>query len=597
MPQVPYVPYPTAEPTTQGTPTLRIETPSAAFGENIGKAVEGFGQGLEHDSQLIWQRAVAMQELQNETDARNADIQASTQMGKLHADFSAKEGVNAGPAALEKYSSDLNEVYQRVRGTLTNPDAQRRYDATAVSVLNRSIFNGAGHSAEQMKQAAVKSAQAQVQTDADDLYHNPTEQGLDDYLDKARRSAHTVAGAQGLDPVATQELENKYTSHELSHLITGLAKQSPWKAGELLEKYRDSIHGQDIERVENSIQQAQRTAGARNISMQVNSDLNNPDMEDHRGLNDRIQDGREMAAKLAPKDELLPAYVDQHITADYNRWKQVNRDTEFTNKQTIEGALMGNFSNGKIPMTVDELRANPQVDAAWSSLKPSDQRHYLNTMSEMVRRGERVDPYTSLQARQKYVGMAQNDPNAFLETDILADRNLSVTDMKYLSGLKNQVYKQGGADPKLSHAMQVLRPDLDNAGITRTADPSTLDRFTGVMHDWMTDYINEHKKAPKDQEVLEAGRRLLQQIPGAHWWSGSTRPIEDTPSQEEMDTIRADIKSRDPTYNPSDEEIIRAVAKGRLKRAFDQPKPSGDKAGQHWNPDTMKWEEGAAEAK
>jgi hypothetical protein len=580
MPRVPYAPYPTVEPTTAGTPSLRIDTPGAAFGANIGQSLEGLGLSLERDSDKIFNRAVALQELQNETAARNADIAASTQMGKLHAEFSSLEGVNAGPKALEKYSADLNDVYQKIRSGLPNDDARRRYDSAALSVLNRSIFNGAGHSAQQMKLAAEGSAKAQVASAADDLYHNPTEQGLDSYLDKATSAANTVADLRGMDPIARKELQNKYTSHELSHLITGLAKREPWKAGELLERYRDRIHGDDIERVENSVQGAQRTVGARNISMQVNADLHDPDMEDHRGLEDRIADGREKAKELAPKDELLPAYVDAFITAEYNRWKQVQRDTEFSNKQTIEGALLGNFSEGKIPQNVDELRATPAVDSAWSSLKPSTQRHYLNVLSDVVRRGERVDPYSSLQERQKYVGMAQTEPNAFLEEDVLANKKLSVPDMKYLVGLKNQIIKQAGQDPSLTKALQVMSPDLNSAGISRTTDKDQYFKFVGALQDQLADYRTEHKRTPKAEEILQIGRRLLQEqaVPGRFFgdrWPSHIKTFELAPPQETIDAIKDDIRSRDPTMNPTDEQITREYIRQKYRRLFDQPAPTG----------------------
>lgn len=572
MPQVPYVPYPTTEPTTQGTSGVRVSTPPEAFGANIGRAVERFGLGLEQDSDKIWQRAVALQELQNETAARNADVQASTEMGKLHAGFSALEGVNAGPKALEKYSTDLNEVYQRVRGSLPNDDARRRYDASALSVLNRSIFNGAGHSAQQMKLAAEKSAQAIVQNDADDLYHNPTEQGLDTYLDKATSSARTVAGLRGLDANASKELENKYTSHELSHLIVGLAKREPWRAGDLLEKYRDRIHGDDIERVENSVQQAQRTVGARNISMQVNADLHDPDMEDHRGLEDRIADGREAAKKLNPKDELLPSYVDAQVTAEFNRWKQVQRDTEFENRQTIEGALVGNY--GKIPVTVDELRAIPNVDAAWSSMKPSTQRHYLNVMSQIQRSGDRIPPSDSLKERQRLVGLQQSDPNAFLQEDILeyVGKTLNTNDAKFLIGQQKATLKQAAQNPNSAHAMQVMAPDLQAAGLTRAADPDGYYKFYGAIHDWMQDHIMDHKKRPTDDEILKTGRMLLQRT-GAGWFSSGTALYEGPPTDDVVAEFNKRAKEIDPTAPELDaRQVGRLLLRERL-RVFDQPKP------------------------
>lgn len=606
MPQVPYVPYPTAEPTTQGTPSIRISTPPQAFGENIAKAVEGFGLGLEQDSDKIFNRAIAMQELQNETIARNADTVASQKMGVLHAQFQTQLGLNAGPQALEKYTKDLTAVYQDGRASLPNDDARRRYDANALSVLNRSIFNGAGHSGEQVKQAYMEGAQAQIKSIASNVYESSlvTRKGepvnLDQSIAQVRQAAEGYADMKGFTPEGRKEFVDQQVSTVIAHMLAGTARNRPQEAADLQDKYGAQLHGDDQIRVDNTIQDRTRTIQSK---IEVDKILNpawsaGPDekMPTEKDLRQQVD---AMADKLHPDDPLFKDAARNYFRSRFGALVAEQKNQEFNNRQTVEGALLGNFSQGKIPQTVDELTAIPEVQSAWGQLPNSTQRRYKNVLADIVSRGQKVDPYASLQARQEYVGQAQNNPQAFLDADFMTDKRLSIADMKYIAGLKNQVFKAGGADPKVSHALQVLRPDLDNAGITRTADPLLYDRLTGVMHDWMGDYIAEHKKAPKDQEILDAGRRLIQQQakPGAifgSWWPNQIRPIEDVPTQEQLDTIRSDIKSRDPTYNPSDEEIIRAVAKNKLKKMFDQAKPSGEHAGEKWNPDTMKWESGEA---
>jgi hypothetical protein len=564
---------------------------------------------LEQDSDKIFTRAIAMQELQNETIARNADAKASKEMGFLHADFQTKLGLNAGPQALEKYTKDLTDVYQRNRAALPNDDARRRYDANALSVLNRSIFNGAGHSGEQVKQAYAQGALGQISSIADNVYQSSltTSKGepinLDKSLAQARKAAGDYADIKGMTPNARNEFVAKQVSTVLSHMIAGTARNRPQEASDLYDKYGSMLHGDDALRVDNTVQERTRAVQSR---IEVDKILTpawsaGPDekVPSEKELRQQVD---AMADKLHPDDPLFKDAARNYFRSRFNALTAEQKNLEFNNRQTVEGALLGNFSNGQIPQTVDDLTAIPQVQQAWGQLNPSTQRRYKNVLAEMVAKGQKVDPYASLQARQEYIGQAQNNPQAFLDSEFITDKRLNISDMKYIANLKNQVFKAGGADPKVTHALQVLRPDLDNAGITRSADPALYDRLTGVMHDWMGDYIAEHKKAPKDQEILEAGRRLIQQqaTPGnifGNWWPNVTRPIEETPSQEDLDRIRDDALSRDPTYRPTDEELIRAIAKNRLKRAFEQPKPSGEKAGQVWNPDTKQWEEGKVEGK
>src|SRR6266446_3115149 len=108
MPQVPGL-TPTAQPGAYA-PEVNLPVPVDAFGGAVGHALEGLGGQVEQASDRIWQRAVEMQGLQNETEAKEADAKYMMQSGIMHADFINKEGLNAGPAALQKHIQELQNL-------------------------------------------------------------------------------------------------------------------------------------------------------------------------------------------------------------------------------------------------------------------------------------------------------------------------------------------------------------------------------------------------------------------------------------------------------------------------------------------------------
>ena len=113
MPQVPYIGYPTTQPIEPGE-QISVSTPGAAFGENVGAAIRGIGGQLEQSGNEIFGRAMAIQDLANETAAREADSQFAMEQGKLHADFIAN---NPGASARENLIPFINRAKHFAKNT------------------------------------------------------------------------------------------------------------------------------------------------------------------------------------------------------------------------------------------------------------------------------------------------------------------------------------------------------------------------------------------------------------------------------------------------------------------------------------------------
>src|SRR5258708_32217172 len=191
MPQVPGL-VPTASPSSGGTPELSINASPDAFGGAVGHALSGLGNALEGAGDKIWQRAMEMQNLQNETDAKNADADYMMKAGQLHADFSALEGTQA-KEAFPKYMEDLQGLRTEIRDGMKNPMAQKMYDSSSLSTMGRTIFNGAGHAAQQMKVASNNASSARVDQMVNGIESNPTDDvTYDRYTSAIRAEVQTL---------------------------------------------------------------------------------------------------------------------------------------------------------------------------------------------------------------------------------------------------------------------------------------------------------------------------------------------------------------------------------------------------------------------
>ena len=151
MPQVPYQPFPSVGPSEAGTPGLRVQPPGAAFGTDIAQAVSHLGQVAEHAGNEVFSRAIALQDVQNQSDARDAVTKLTLQTARLEAEFNASEGATAGPEALTAHIQRLSDLREQIRGQLKTPIAEKYYMQESQNWFQRNVFNAAGHSATQTK--------------------------------------------------------------------------------------------------------------------------------------------------------------------------------------------------------------------------------------------------------------------------------------------------------------------------------------------------------------------------------------------------------------------------------------------------------------
>ena len=290
---VPYTGDDTVSPQERPAQRVWVDAPAAAFGTGIAQATEGLGTTMEGAGKELFDRAIAMQQLNQETDAQAKGTSAMQEMGQLHAEFTQKEGANAGPDALNKLNTDLDAVRQKYRNQLNSPYAQKLYDTDTYSIMGRTAFNAAGHSGEQLKVYATGVNNDRVKAAADEAQTNPAdERAFQSALADAEHAARENGALHGRAPQQIEDDVKDAKSGIISNRILGMARNQPQAAQKMMDDALadGSLRGDNINKVASAVQKSLYTVGAKQTA-------------------DAVRDGTswEMGNKIIPIDRAADA--------------------------------------------------------------------------------------------------------------------------------------------------------------------------------------------------------------------------------------------------------------------------------------------------
>jgi hypothetical protein len=270
MAQVPYKGVPDVAPEDRATPYFHLNAISDAFGANIGQAISHLGGQIEKSSDELFGRAIALQKLRNETEADQAISDYMIKSAPLRADYNSKQGRDA----VDSYPGHIKELdglRTDIRKSLTNADAQRRYDASSRGFMGREIFSAAGHSATQNKLWANKEAAAGIDPLFQQIQQNPFDQNIfDKNIQDINDRLDKQADLGGWGPDQTNREKALHYSQALMHRIEAMSERGkPVEARQMLEANRDKIFAQHRNHVENVTQSHMDNTGARVIADNV----------------------------------------------------------------------------------------------------------------------------------------------------------------------------------------------------------------------------------------------------------------------------------------------------------------------------------------
>lgn len=546
MPQVPYNPVPTVEPSGQGQPTVQVSTPEAAFGGTVATAVQSLGKSVEGVGNELFARAQAMQSLRNETEAREADAQYMIEVGKLHAEFSSLEG-KAAVDAYPQYAQNMQDLRKQFRGGLSNPEAQRMFDSNSLSTMGRTIFNGAGHAATQQKQWAIGTAEAQIDLDGQTVSDNPNDDVLfQDKLNRTKSNVENRAALKGFDPgsAGERDMQLKAASLLWSRRIQGLNQTSPFKAQEMLDAHRGELTETDFNHLTQIVTSKSNTVESSNIANDVYNTSLDEDGNPKKSFREMQSEVEARARKAQPDNPVLEQHAVAALRTKFGFEKFARSDEDAKNREVV----VGGFDSAK---SWQELTANPQIEAALNALPATKREALHGQYDRFVNSRDKATHQANFFA---VMGMADSpDPQArkeFLDLDPTV-QNLSPSDQRKVYALQVAKRKSAQSDPRVTHALGILRPDLQAANI----DPNKDFKFRGALQDALTEFKIQYQTEPKAQDIKAIGARLMQEEADPHPWfggifGGKSRVYEMEPSSKDVEDFLNDPRFKNPETNP-----------------------------------------------
>lgn len=565
MPAVPYNPVQQVAPTEQGLPRPSVSSPVEAFGGAVGKAVENLGGSIERGSTELFNRAVAIQNLQNESEAREADAGYMIKAGDLHANYNSLQG-NARVQAFPKYAKDLEELRQTTRSGLSNDMTRKMFDSSSLSTMSRSIFNGAGAAASAAKDYQKGTIKAQMDVDAKTVEENPNDEGL--FRQKLKRvdeNAKALAGFEGFEannPVAL-DTASKLKSELALRRVVAKAANEPYAASQMLDQYKKDglLFGKDVDTADAKVRAFSHTTGTSTIANKVLEANTSDDGAFKKSATEMQNEAAEQAKAMYPNDPTIATAARAALDHAYNQVDYAKTRDQRARTQTVDDyVLKGVTQVGQLP---------PSLVA---QMKPAELLRF-DALARNHQRAERTQ--TDQAVSDQLTGLYHNEPEKFLDTDIMNVPGLSRQSQGYFSKLQRDASK--GFDPRVPRMMSMLRgsrgEDLKAIGVVDSTGKKTddYDRFTGAMvtarQAWMTD---NGGKPPNDKQVLEEIFPEVSRVTAKGTFWDTRRFQESVPSkwQEENRGALTQMLGSEPT----EQDFARAYNVKLYQKLFEKPK-------------------------
>lgn len=578
MPQVPdYRPVPSVAPEHRPIPSERIDAPVAAFGGATAQALSGLGKTLEHSGDELFARAIAFQQLDNETEARNADAQYMIGAGKIHAEYNALQG-QARVDAYDKYQSDLEGMRQKIRGSLSNPMSQKMFDASSLSVMGRSIFNGAGAAAEASKQSYIGAIKAKDDLDANQVEQAPKDEALFQQI-RAKKVENAVnlalaeKGASGKDNPIVQDYVAKAVSSLRRSQLIGMSRTEPMDALAKYEEHSAELSESDRQAVQGILETRGSAAAAVNISNQVYSNHLKADGTLDTSVKVLQDEVRAEADRIQKENPFLKATIVEAAVAKLDSRIYRDRIAAVADKREATSELNDTIVNNNIT-DVQQLLVMPGIEKTL-------QKYGNVTTAELQKRIDGLYKMGHQQTNQtnfvRLKGLANNDVNGFLDTD-LTQEPLNKVDYQTLVNIRNKLMQSPTSNPHVERAMLQLRnaigTQLTALGIdTRRNNKDEYDKFTGTLTEAIEGFQEANHRPPSPQELVDkiAPALLKTTQTGPAWWRTTTPEYGRLQDQEIPQPIKDNIISEELAKGnvaPTDEQIKRKVLREQFKKLY-----------------------------
>lgn len=235
MAQVPYSGVPEVAPQMDATPRVSGDVPAAAFGAQSAQGLGQMGKGFEQAGGELWARATALQQLDQQMAALNANADAADKISDEYAKYSTLEG-KAAMAALPGFKQRVQEIHAKIGEGLGSDYARKLYQQESRAMQTRVYFSAAKHAGDQFKHYMVGSSQATIESARRVAGTMPEDDNAyDASLKTNEREAKAMGQLRGWSEEQTQNFLDKSNSETVVARTQALAERDPIAAQKVLD--------------------------------------------------------------------------------------------------------------------------------------------------------------------------------------------------------------------------------------------------------------------------------------------------------------------------------------------------------------------------
>lgn len=557
---VPYRPIPDVVPQSPGE-SISVATPEAAFGVNIGNALQHLGSSTAEAGNEIFSRAIAIQDLTNQADARNAVSKMMDTMAQSRAQYLStkeKDAVNG----LQPYLDQSNQTHKEIRSTLTSPMAQRYFDQEASFFMRNNVIAASGHAATEGKAYVTGTAASRVWLASENMTDPKSDIEFAHRQQVMRENAQVYANENGLSDEQYQEYLLKANSNAWVKRIEQIATTDPQGA---LGMYNRAVENGQITadaqpQIHKLIQNRNNVIGAKVLADDIYGDGTKPSQEMF-----------DEAKKRAPPISMGDPEFEQHVESAIRTRMIYDRGAITQQRQQANNDINLQITRSS-PHSLQELLVQPGMQAAYNALSPREQREVPGWIESW---GKKKDAYANYLEYYKLRSQAVEDPAGFLAQDP-SSWKVGPQQQAALLETRSRIAKGEEVDPHYRQAADFMKRNfgsqLTALGIySRNKDsPEEYDKYSGALFQALNAWMETHNgKPPSDNEMYEIGKALIINThPEPGWFFGlnsTQKPIYDVP-QSVIDEVTPKVRAITP--GATDDEIHRAALRQIFKTIF-----------------------------
>lgn len=623
MPRGEYDPVPQAQPQQLRRQADRIDVPfpDVRFSDAIGQALqdvgrEGFGtlsratqaaaqaydnmgNTLEGVGNKIFERAMGLQELENETKVNNAAVAYGAYEGQERMKIDSLKGEGANSTVLAAKQQEWEAKRQELRNTLPLT-ARKSFDGETLGVLGSMVNHAATHFSQQTKLAAGGAATSLNSMDIERSIRSddPAEvERLWGGIEK--RTRETIAPINNWSKEETELRLNDLKAEIAAGKIKNVAETDSSKALEMLEANRKLKEGEGVidsklyEQLHTTLMGEQTRQQGRNIGLRVQND------DPEASLSEKEDKARKMAEEVNPHNPDLPHAAVAEVDARHNKYRQDLIQEEARNLDKVHESLYG-YANpdGKMPTTPDELFApGPEYKSAYEHLNNAN-RNKIDAGLRNNAKGDFPETEATRRLRWELDNIAQDDPARFKDMDF-SHLQIPISDRVALHNRQLQIKKEGiklENDPNTARAMGILSSNgILTRDISKAGNLTKYNQFAGGLREAIQqeEKILKYSRPLNEKEIITIGRVLLDKISKTGWFGtnvGDVRLFESQGFNQLPDDAREHFQSIDPTM--TEQDMLEQYQMARFQHEYELYTTKGPSESRPVPPRTFKSREG-----